>query len=899
MSPVIGTRLGRYELLEKAGSGGMGEVYRARDHDLHRDVGIKFLPERFASDSDRLSRFAHEARAASSLNHPNIVTIHEIGQSSGVPYIVMEFVEGETLRALLSDRPMPVRRQLEIAGQLADGLAKAHAAGIVHRDLKPENVMVTRDRFVKILDFGLAKLLTEDPFGRGEGTPDSGLVTQVPVPPSPQTTAGVILGTAAYMSPEQARGRQVDYRSDQFSLGVILYEMATGQHPFRRESHVHTLAAILDDQPVPVAGRNPALPAPLCWIVERCLAKEPGERYASTSDLARELHNILEHLSDAAGTSPAPAAGSAARRPGWSRSRRAAGAALGLFAVLGAVSVLVPAVRDRAALVLHLRAVPADKRIAVLPFHAASDSEDDRALADGLVELLTAHLTRLERFQKTLSVEPVSNVRQAGVRSAESAGRALGVTMVVAGSVRRVEGQLVFTAILEDAVRKRTLRAETADSPETLATAVVHMLDLELGPGEKAALRTSGSGVAEAAVLSAQALGYDSYAEGRNALERYDQAKNIERAIELFNKALERDPGYALAHAGLGEAYWRLYRATRKPEYVALARQHCERALALDGLLAPAWVTLGVLEAGTGHAEAALADFKRALDREPRSALAYRELGRAYERLDRLAEAEATYRKAIELRPDSWTGYSYLGYLLVTQGRTAEAERVYARALELAPDNAQLWDSLGSARYYQGRFADAQAAYAKSVALNPRPQTISNLATLQFTREQYAEAAKTLEQATRTGTRDFRIWRNLGAALTWAPGERDRAAPAYRRAAELAEEERKIDPRNAETLVQLADCYAMLDEPARARAAAAEGLAIGPVDAGIASIAAGIYEVIGDRAEALRWIGVALKAGQPRADVERDPTMRNLIRDPRYKAMTAPLKRAADSEVRK
>jgi serine/threonine-protein kinase len=870
----------------------MGEVYRARDHDLHRAVAIKFLPERFASSPDRLGRFAHEARAASSLNHPNIITIHEIGESPDGPYIVMEFIEGETLRALLSSRPVPPRRQLEIAGQLANGLAKAHAAGIVHRDLKPENVMVTRDRFVKILDFGLAKL-TEDSSARNGRAPDSNVVTQAAPPLSPETTAGVVLGTAAYMSPEQAKGKPVDYRSDQFAMGVILYEMATRRHPFRRENYIQTLAAIIVDEPEPITRENSTIPAPLGRVIERCLAKDPEERYASTSDLAREIHDILERLSDDAGTARVSAARSAAGPSGWSRGGRIAGGAFALFAVLAGVSALVPAIRDRVAVTFHLRAVPGDKRLAVLPFHAASDSEDDRALADGLVELLTAHLTPLERFRKTLSVEPVSNVRQAGVRSAETAARTLGVTMVVAGSVQRVAGRLVFTAILEDAVGKRTLRAETADSPETLASAVVHMLDLELGPEEKAAIRPSRAGDAEAAVLSTQALGYTFYGEGRTALERYDQARSIERAIELFNKALERDPGYALAHAGLGEAYWRLYRATRKPEYVALARQHGERALALDELLAPAWVTLGVIEAGTGHAEAALANFKRALDREPRSASAHRELGRAYERLNRLAEAEATYRKAIELRPDSWSGYSYLGYLLVTQNRPAEAERVYARALELAPDNAQLWDSLAGARYYQGRFADAQAAFAKSVALNPRPQTISNLATLQFTRGEYAEAAKTLEQATRTGTRDFRIWRNLGAALTWAPGDRGRAAPAYRKAVELAEEERKIDPRNADTLVQLADCYAMLGDPARARAAAAEGLAIGPVDAGLAAIAAGTYEVIGDRTEALRWIGAAMNAGLPRADLEHDPNFRTLVTDPRYVAMTAARKPAS------
>ncbi|MFI5182243.1 MAG: tetratricopeptide repeat protein [Thermoanaerobaculia bacterium] len=412
------------------------------------------------------------------------------------------------------------------------------------------------------------------------------------------------------------------------------------------------------------------------------------------------------------------------------------------------------------------------------------------------------------------------------------------------------------------------------------------MLDLELGSEARTELKASGTGVAEAAVLSAQALGYTPYSEGRSALERYDQAKSLERAIELFNKALERDPRYALAHAGLGEAYWRLYRATRRQDYVPLARQHCEQALVLDSLLAPAWITLGVIENGTGNPGKAVTALQKALDRDPRNANAFREMGLAYDRLGRLEEGEATYRKAIALRPESWAAYSALGFHLVTRGRYAEAEKVYTRALELAPDNAQLWDSLGSARYYQERLADAQAAWTRSIALYPRPGAISNLATLQFYEQRYADAARTLERATQAGTRDYRVWRNYAAALYWTPGEREKAAAAYKRASELAAEERTIDPRDPLTLVALADCSAMLGDPAHARALAAEGLGIGPANAGLATMAAGVYETLGDREEALRWIGVALKAGQPSAEVEHDPTMKNLITDPRYKAMT-------------
>jgi tetratricopeptide (TPR) repeat protein len=882
MPPAVGTRFGRYELLEKLGAGAMGEVYRARDHDLHRDVAVKFLPEQFSSDAERLARFAQEARAVSSLSHPNIVTIHEIGKTEGMPYIVMELVQGETLRDQITGR-LPARRFFGIATQLAEGLAKAHAAGIVHRDIKPSNVMITQDGFVKILDFGLAKLREE---GAPEGEVDSGsrLSTLPHGPPSPQTAAGTVLGTTGYMSPEQVRGRSVDFRSDQFALGVILYEMATGRHPFLRETTVETLAAILDVQPSPVAELNPALPAPLSWIVDRCLAKQPADRYASTVDLARELRVLREHLG--AESAPPTLAGPAPP-PRPSRVRRRALVAAAAAAVLVFIPVAIPGVRERAAVTLHLRPIPEEKRLAILPFRAASTSQEDRALADGISDHLTVRLTQMERFQKTLAVESTSNVRRSGITSADMAAKALGVNLVVSGSIQRPGAALLFMATLEDAQRGRTLRAESADSLEDLLQKVVRMLDLHLDSEARVELRASGTGVAEAAVLSAQALGFTPYAEGRTALERYDQSRSLERAIELFNKALERDPKYALAHAGLGEAYWRLYANEKRPELVALAREHCERALALDSLLAPAWITLGVIETGTGNAEKAIAAFRRALDRDPRSASARRELGNAYAKLGRFEDAEATYKKAIELRPEDWANDNHLGSFLYARARFTDAEAEFRRALQIAPDNARVWSNLGAALNAQDRVAEAQAAFARSIALNPSPQAISNLGATQFYAGRYAEAVRTYETATRAGTRDYRVWRNYAAALHWTPGEREREAPAYRKAAELAEEERKLDPKNARTLVELADCRAMLGEPDRARTLAAEGLRMAPGDGTVARIAAGVYEVIGDRAEALGCLGKALEAGYNAGEIGRDPTFTSLRGDRRWVAMTA------------
>ncbi len=287
-----GMHLGPYEVLAPLGAGGMGEVYRARDPRLGREVAIKVLPAEFSSDPDRLKRFEKEARSASALNHPNIVTIHDTGASEGAAWIAMERIEGETLRKILSGGAMPVRKLLPIAIQVASGLAKAHEAGIVHRDLKPENVMVTTDGLVKILDFGLAKPATGRPARR-----------KAPHVPETATSPGMVIGTLGYMSPEQATGASVDFRSDQFSFGSMLYEMVTGQRAFHRKTGVDTLAAIINDEPESIGAIRPSVPAPLRWILERCHAKEPQGRYSSTEDLARDLAAVRDHLSQISETS--------------------------------------------------------------------------------------------------------------------------------------------------------------------------------------------------------------------------------------------------------------------------------------------------------------------------------------------------------------------------------------------------------------------------------------------------------------------------------------------------------------------------------------------------------------------------------------------------------------------
>lgn len=310
MKGQVPARFGPYEIVGQLGAGGMGEVYRARDHRLQREVALKILPESAASNPDRQRRFAQEAITASALNHPNILAVYDVGVEGGTPYLVSELIEGTSLRHEMSQGRIPIKRLLDLSLQIAQGLAAAHEAGIVHRDLKPENVMVTRDGRVKILDFGLAKVFAED-----------GELANPPV--LTQTAPGLVIGTVPYMSPEQARGARADFRSDQFALGVVLYEMSTGTHPFRRDTAVQTLSAVIGEEPPPLSELHAALPVPLRWLIGRLLAKSPRERYAHTADIAADLRTIRDHLTEA--TLPAAAPRETATR------RRAIGwAALGL-----------------------------------------------------------------------------------------------------------------------------------------------------------------------------------------------------------------------------------------------------------------------------------------------------------------------------------------------------------------------------------------------------------------------------------------------------------------------------------------------------------------------------------------------------------------------------------------
>jgi serine/threonine protein kinase len=407
-----GTQIGPYEITEFIGAGGMGEVYRAHDSNLNRVVALKLLPADLADDPEQLRRFEEEARAASGLNHPSIVTIYDAGRIGAYRYISMELVVGETLREILGLGPIPLRRALRIAGQVSDALAKAHEAGLVHRDLKPENIKVTVDNFAKILDFGLAKRVS---FGATESSANTRTAIE--------TSPGVVLGTVGYMSPEQASGGRAEFPSDQFSFGLIVYEMLTGRRAFDRPSAAETLSAIIKENPPPIVDLNPTIPPPVRWIVERCLAKDPLERYALTRDLARDIASVREHLGELLA--------SRRTRP----SKRATG----------------------------------DASIAVLPVVNLSTDGRGESLADAMTDALITELTRCERLH--VISRTTSMVYKGRQNSAPDIAEALGVEWILLGSVARIGSEIRVSVQLVDANsdENRWARSHTAHSRNALA----------------------------------------------------------------------------------------------------------------------------------------------------------------------------------------------------------------------------------------------------------------------------------------------------------------------------------------------------------------------------------------------------------------------------------------------
>jgi len=682
MMLASGTRLGPYEILAPIGAGGMGEVYRARDARLGREAAIKVLPASLSSDPDRLRRFEQEARSASALNHPNIVTVYDVGRTGPVSYIALELVVGETLREIAAEGAIPLKRALSIAAQVADGLAKAHSAGIVHRDLKPENVMVSRDGFAKILDFGLAKL-TEPEAANVNVTRGATLAGE--------TEPGLVLGTVGYMSPEQASGRAVDFRSDQFSFGAIVYELVAGTRAFRGDSPAVTLAAIIRDEPPSLVSLNPRIPAPLQWIVDRCLEKDPDERYASTRDLARDLQSLREHL--------APA--QEAKENGGKKEE--------------------PSSEEDAC--------ATEASIVVLPFTDLSPGKDNEYFSDGITEEIIAGLSKLESL-RVISRTSVMRLKNAS-SDIQAIRNKFNVRYVLEGSVRKAGNALRITAQLIDAKSDTQLWAETYpgtledvfDIQERVARQIADALRLRLSPSEKVSLGRRSTDDPEA---------FDANLRARAYLKAGTK-QDVLHSIELFKDALSRDTRYASAYAGLSEAYATWFEFyEHQQSWLELAVESALKALMYDSGLAEAYAALGLAYFNKGAMEDAVMACRRAIALDVGNFVGYWILGRIDYVTGRHAEAIEMLRKVILLDPDYYPAYFTLRMVYqelgdktyIDQILTRVVDEVLPRYLDAHPDDARARNSYGTELTHAGRAAQGRSEVEKALKQSPEDPLI-------------------------------------------------------------------------------------------------------------------------------------------------------------------------------
>jgi non-specific serine/threonine protein kinase len=721
-STIAGRTISHYTVIEKLGGGGMGVVYKAKDTRLGRNVALKFLPDDISHDLQAVDRFRREARAASALNHPNICTVYDIGEFEGRPFMAMELLEGQTLKHRILGKPIEISELLEIGIQIANGLEAAHAKGIVHRDIKPANIfLVERGQArpesggqAKILDFGLAKL-TPVLRPAAESLGATSLPTQAHVVKDEHLTSpGSSMGTVAYMSPEQARGEELDARSDLFSLGVVLYEMATGAVPFSGTTSAVIFDGILHAEPRPAKELNPRLPVAFEGILNKAMEKDPDLRCQTAAELRADLKRLKRDIESS-------------RRPAAEKSAGGSGA--------------------------HAAAAQA-KSVAVLYFENQSGAKEDEYFRDGITEDIVTELSKIAQ----LEIFPRSEMlafRDKPV-TAQQVSQKLGAAYVLEGSIRRAGNRVRITAQLVEASTRHSVWAERYDRQledvfaiqEEIARSIAQALRITLTPQEEKT-------IARKPTENPQA--YDFYLRGRS----YTRRENMDYALQMFEQAIQLDPNFALAHAGIAHLCGLTYEIREQnKKWIERGLAACDRATALAPDLPEVLVAHArIFYAQTKYEEAALLA-QRAIERKPDCEGSWNILGRAYFAAGRFEEAAALAERALECNGDDYNTYIPYGNSLERLGRKKEAEqlrnrmtKVLRQQLELVPEDVRARILLSSNLAYSGQDAEEAIRHLQTaVALRPGdPNTLYNAACTYGVLGKKPEALETIKKAFAAG----------------------------------------------------------------------------------------------------------------------------------------------------
>jgi len=875
---MIGQTISHYRNLEKLGGGGMGVVYKAEDTRLRRAVALKFLPGDMLHDSAALERFRREAQAASALNHPNICTIYDIGEQNGQQFIAMEFLDGETLKHRISGKPLPFDEMLELAIQISDALRAAHAQGIIHRDIKPANLFLTKLGNAKVLDFGLAKVV---PVGMSAGVSEMPTATSAEVLTSPGTT----IGTMTYMSPEQARGEELDARTDLFSFGAVLYEMATGRMAFPGNTAAVIHDGILNRTPVPASQANQGLPPKLGEIIGKALEKDRRLRYQTAADIRTDLQRLKRDTeSGLVGTVESTA-------PNRRMSRGRVVVIVGGFVLLlGGLFVAIPSTRHlvmkpaaetaNLEMVKGLPPLSQGKYVAVLPFRVIGDATNIGYVAEGLEEALSAKLFQLKEVHVASSDDAGKMDTKAPL---PQIAKELGANLLVTGVVQGSAVQLRITMKLDNVAENKVVwNEEFSGVPGDLLTLedkiyekLAEELETNTSVGDIAAGMAHPTNNVDA---------YDSYWRGRNALRGQKNPRNIQSAIDYFDTALRKDPKFALAYTGLAYASLEMYEDDKDILWIEKALNAAKQAQALNDKLPEVHYALGDVYAVTGQTAQAISELKRAQELAPNSDEGYRELGKAYLDAGQSEQAIQALEKAVQLNPYYWVNQNALGNAYRQTGKYDKALKSFQQVTQLEPQNEIGFANLGVVYMSMGRYQDSIQPLETAMKLDPQPAVISNLGTSYFYLHRYPEAVKQFEKAVELNPNDETMMGNLADGYR-AVGQGEQANATYDKAIALAFKALRVNPRSATTMGSLALYFAKKGDVAQAMEYIQRARRLDPASVDLILTSAEVHAHCNKPEDAIAELKKGLQQGLTTATVESDVDLDSLRERPDYQVL--------------